>query len=45
MNEKCEPVVGARNLNGNEIQELINDIRNSENVNNKAAVTIICRTI
>ena len=38
-NENCEPVVDAQNFNDNEIQELINDIRNSENVNLEADVT------
>ena len=38
-NENCELVVDAQNFNDNEVQELINDIRNSENVNHEADVT------
>ena len=38
-NENCEPVVDAQNFNDNEIQELINEICNSENVNHEADVT------
>ena len=38
-NEKCEPVVDAQNFNDNEIQELLNGIRNSAHLNHEADVT------